>query len=77
MAEKAIPSREFMIQQAVLNAVALEWPYTVKAEGGVPGCLRRMIDVCGGRDDSLANNLRWRIVSEFRAISESYGVMVV
>lgn len=68
-----IPSRDFLVRQAVLNAVPKCWPATAELSG-VAGALRKM------RCDDGATQIEAMVLPfirvEYRALASHYGVQV-
>lgn len=73
-----IPSRQFMIQQAVLNAAAARYPWSYQVDGSIDA-VRKMADEPPLEEmTDYPNYIVWRwIRDEFKALCARYDIEVI
>ncbi len=74
MVEKAVPSRAEMLEQAILNATGICYPISTRDLGAVGAMKARCREYSVS---SLGFVLETAVKNEFRAIANSYGILVV
>ena len=73
---RTVPSRDFMVRQAVLNAMEHEFPHSVKADG-VSNVLKRLTTVpLIPANYAAYQNVSWvnQIRVEFNKIAATWGL---